>query len=281
MKPYLMLAKPGITVLITLTAAVGYIAAAGSVIDTRYFIEVLLSTALLSSGAAATNQILERRFDARMSRTRKRPLVTGAITVNKAAAFAALMATSGGLIALFALPPSSAVLLYCCYVSYIAYTLLKRHVWWCTLVGGIPGALPVLAGWFATGAPIAPTAVALVGVMYLWQMPHFLSIGWLCREDYRRAGFHVISVGDNGGVVSGRVCMAYALAVIPVSFVPFVSGAAGLGYLVAAALSGGAYLWFAERFASRHSPGSARQLFFTTLAYLPTVFLALLVFRAT
>lgn len=280
MKAYITLAKPGITGLIAITTAVGYLSAAGSIIAPFYLLQLLLATALLSAGAAASNQILERKHDALMSRTRKRPLVNGSLDVRRAALFAATAACAGGLLALLTLPRASAVLLFASYFSYIAYTLLKRRTWACTLVGGIPGALPIMAGWCATGADITPTAIALLGIMYLWQMPHFLAIGWLCRRDYASAGFRVLSVTDTDGRASARVCLAYAAALIPISFVPFMTGSAGIGYLVAATATGAAFFWQAERFARLRSVPSARSLFFSSLAYIPLMFGALLIFRA-
>lgn len=280
MRPAIALAKPGITGLIAITAAAGYLAAAGEIVDPLYFMEVLAATTLLSAGAATSNQIIERRYDALMKRTSKRPLVTGAASVRFAASYAAIMATTGGLISLLVLPRLSTVLLFTCYVAYIAYTLLKRQVWWSTLVGGIPGALPVLAGWTATGAAVSPTALALVAVMFIWQMPHFLSIGWLCRDDYRRAGFKVLSASDEDGSISARICLVYALVLIPVSFIPFMTGAVSVGYLLVAAICGGGFLWLAESFARTRTKGAARKLFFGSLSYIPLTFAALVLFRA-
>ena len=278
-RDYASLTKPGITTLITVTAAVGYLSAAGSVIDARLFVATLVATALLSGGAATTNQILERRYDAEMLRTRQRPLPSGRVTVRAASAWAVTLASSGGILAIALLPRLSILLLFLSYISYVLYTLLKRHTSACTLVGGIPGALPALAGWCATGDPLAPTALALVAVMFVWQMPHFLAIGWLCRADYARAGFKVISVRDSTGSISGRISMVYAFLLLPISLIPFLTGSAGSAYFAVAALCGCAFFWQSERFARLPSAGTARSLFFTSLVYLPAVFGSLVFLR--
>lgn len=278
MRNLLRLTKPGICFMISGTAAVGYITAAGGLIDVGHFIKTIAATALLAASAAALNQILERKHDAAMKRTCGRPLPSGAVSVRAALALASVLFVSGTALSLAFMPLATTIVLEICFVTYaFIYTTLKRRTPACTLVGAVPGALPVLAGWLATGAAITPTAVALVAVMFLWQMPHFLSIGWVVREDYARAGFRILSVTDVDGSVSARISVIYAALLLPVSIVPFLSGGASLAYCAVALAVSGTFLWYSGRFAVARTPRTARQLFFTSLAYLPVLFSGLLI----
>lgn len=277
MRNLVRLAKPGICFMISVTAAVGYITAAGGLIDVVHFMKTIAATALLAASAATLNQILERKHDAAMKRTCGRPLPSGAVSLRAAYALAAILAITGAALSLAFMPAATTIVLAICFVTYaFIYTGLKRRTPACTLVGAIPGALPVLGGWLATGAAITPTAVALVAVMFLWQMPHFLSIGWVVREDYARAGFRILSVTDADGSMSARISVLYAALLVPVSIVPFLSGGASLAYCAVALAVSGVFLWYSGRFALARTPQSARQLFFTSLVYLPVLFSGLL-----
>jgi protoheme IX farnesyltransferase len=271
------LGKPGIAAFITMSAAAAYIVAGGSVASAT-FIHVIVATALVAAGAAGLNQVREAAIDARMRRTRNRPVPSGALARQQAVTVAVGLSVVGFTYSAVTLPWLTTALLALSHASYVAvYTPLKRVTPHNTLVGGIPGSLPVLAGWVAAGAAIDAVALALTLVLFLWQIPHFLAIGWLCRDDYRNVGFRMLTVDDPDGVATARVSTVYALALLPVSLVPFLAGAAGRAYAIAALAVGAWYLWCAAAFLARRTDARARTMFLASLAYLPAVLAVLVV----
>ncbi|HUH13122.1 MAG TPA: heme o synthase [Longimicrobiales bacterium] len=273
-RAYTTLTKPGITVFITLAAAAAYLVAAGGVAPG--LLALAAATALASAGAATLNQYLERDADARMRRTALRPLPAGDVSPREALGVGVALSAAGLALSALTLPLPATLLLAASHASYVAlYTPLKRLTPLCTLAGALPGALPVLAGWSATGAPLDATAWGLAGVLYLWQLPHFLAIGWLCREDYRRGGFRVLAVFDADGRRTGRQSTLYAAALLPVSLLPALAGPAGPLYLLLAATLGAAYLLLSVDLLRRPDTARARRLFFASLAYLPLLLLVL------
>jgi heme o synthase len=164
-----------------------------------------------------------------------------------------------------------------CHISYVlVYTPLKRRTPLCTLTGAIPGALPVLAGWSAAGQPIDVTAIALTGVLFMWQIPHFLAIGWMAREDYGKAGCPMLSVVDVTGRASARVSLAYAVAMLVCAGVVGVTSTAGALYTGVAVLTGTAYIMHAWRFVQLPERTPARRLFFSSIIVLPVLLSALM-----
>jgi heme o synthase len=277
MRPWLQLTKPGITLFIVLTAAAGFVAAQPPPGSGGLLVAALLATLLLSAGAAALNHVLERDGDARMGRTARRPLASGAIGVRRAAVFAWTLSGLGLLVAALWLPVAATLLLVASHVSYVfVYTPLKRRTAYCTLAGAVPGTLPVLAGWCAAGQPLALPALALAGVMFMWQIPHFLAIGWLTREDYARAGCVMLGVTDPSGAFSARVAFVYAAAMAVSAGVLLVTTPTGAVYGVAALLAAGAYTFCAWRFVRAPGPLPARQLFVSSLLALPLLLASLM-----
>ena len=232
----------------------------------------LLGTALIAGGTNALNQVAERDVDALMRRTRGRPLPAGRLGVIPATIFAWTIALLGfaELWAFVNVP--TAILAASTLVSYVyAYTPLKRRTTLATLVGAVPGALPIVGGWAAAGAPIDVRAGALFGLMFLWQIPHFLALAWMYREDYARAGLRMLSVGDEDGGATFRQATLNAAALLPVGLVPFLLGMAGAVYF-AGALVLSAGLFVLAVMAARHpSTATARRLFLATLVYLPAI----------
>ncbi|CAN5656386.1 heme o synthase [soil metagenome] len=276
-RAYLELTKPGITLFIGVTAGAGFITAVGGWGMPGRLATTVLATMLMSAGAATLNQVLERKSDAMMSRTASRPVPAGIVTVASARAWGGGLSAMGLGLALALLPWLTALFLVLCHVSYVyAYTPLKRCTPLCTLTGAIPGALPVLAGWTATGQPMNVAALALTGVLFMWQIPHFLAIGWMAREDYRTAGCPMLGVVDSSGRASARVSLMYATAmVICAAVVGFTSGAGQL-YMATALLTGAAYIAFAWRFLEQRERAPARRLFFSSLLVLPLLLTALI-----
>lgn len=273
------LGKPGITAFIAMAAGAAYIAAGGAVAAGRFF-HLLVATALVAAGAAGLNEVREAGADARMRRTRGRPLPSGTLARRQAVTIAVGLSVLGFGYSAATLPWASTALLALSHASYVAvYTPLKRVTPHNTLVGGIPGSLPVLAGWLAAGAALDAVALSLCGVLFLWQIPHFLAIGWLCRDDYRNAGFRTLTVSDADGLATARLSAIYTLALLPTGLVPHSAGVAGRLYAAAALAAGTWYLWRAVAFLHRRTDAHARALFRASLAYLPTVLAGLVADR--
>ena len=273
---FLELTKPRITALVLVTAAVGY-AVGVYVFSAGTFLLFLAGTALLCSGASALNQYLEREADARMVRTSRRPIPAGRLRPEEALAFG-LSLSAGGLVVLAAVNVLTVALGAMSLLLYVlAYTPLKRVTSLCTVVGAIPGALPPLMGWAAARGSIGAAGLGLFSILFLWQLPHFLAIGWLYREDYARGGFPMLAVTDMDGASTGRQSLLYATALLPVTLLAGMLAGAGKGYLWGALILGAGFLACAGFFAWKRSIPAARRLFLASVLYLP-VLLGLMVF---
>ena len=273
----LELTKPRITGLVLVTAAVGYAVGTGASFELPRFLLFMAGTALLCSGASALNQYLERDTDARMHRTRRRPIPAGRMRPEEALVFG-LVLSAAGLAALAPVNPLTLALGALSLVSYVlAYTPLKRVTSLCTVVGAVPRALPPLMGWTAARGVLGPAGWGLFAILFLWQLPHFLAIGWLYREDYARGGFPMLGVTDTDGSSSGRQALLYSAALLPVTLGAGLLAGAGNAYLWGALAIGAAFLVCAAGFAWRRSDANARRLFFASVLYLPLL-LGLMVF---
>jgi len=232
---------------------------------------------LVTASASILNQVLERDTDRLMTRTRRRPLVTGDISVATATwtAFATGALGTIGLATRFNL--LSAVLLLATLVSYVAiYTPLKRVSTLNTTFGAIPGAAPPLIAYAALAGEVGPWAWAVFGVLYVWQFPHFMAIAWRCREDYARAGHKMVAAVPGSEGMAGRQALIYSLAIVPVSMLPAIWQMAGLVYVVGALLLGVSYIVPSLLFALREDAPRARALLLASLFYLPLYFLLVL-----
>jgi heme o synthase len=277
-RAYFELTKPGITLFIGVTAGAGFVTALGGWAQPTRFALMLVATMLMSGGAAALNQVAERTWDARMRRTASRPIPAGVVSVRAARAFGWGLSGVGLAVSLAFLPAATAVFLVLCHVSYVfVYTPLKRRSPLCTLAGAIPGALPVLAGWAATGQPIDVAAVALTGLLFMWQIPHFLAIGWMAREDYGAAGFPMLSVVDDSGRSSARVALVYAGGMLLFAVVVGLTTEAGALYMATALLAGSAYVAYAWGLVRHLDRVPARRLFLSSIIVLPVLLTALMV----
>ena len=267
---YLELAKPGITLFVTLTAAVGYVIAAlpDGVSASRLF-HVAFGTVLTTAGALALNQYLERAPDALMARTRHRPLPSGRLPPERARWFGwALLVAGTGHLCFWtgwmpALVAATAALLY-----NGAYTPLKLRSPLATPVGAIPGALPALIGWTAHAAG-DPRGLLLFGILFLWQLVHVLALGWNLREDYVRAGFQLIPPGSPR-LVAGLM-LAYSVALLPVSFLPTLFGMTGTVYLAGAAVLGAGMAAAAAAFLVQPTGRRCRRVFLGSILYHPAL----------
>ena len=271
------LAKPRITSLVLVTAAVGFAVGGQGSIDWLAFFVFMAGTALLCGGASALNQYLERDADALMERTRRRPIPAGRIRPEEALVFG-LALSAAGLAVLAFVNPLTLALGAASLVSYVlAYTPLKRVTSLCTVVGAVPGALPPLMGWAASRGSLGAAGWGLFAILFLWQLPHFLAIGWLYRDDYARGGFPMLAVTDRDGASTGRQAVLYATALLPVTLAAGLLASAGAGYLWGGLVLGLGFLACAAAFAWKRTVGSARRLFLASVLYLPLL-LGLMVF---
>lgn len=273
---YLELTKPGIVLWVMFTVGTGYYLASPRVAGDLRLFHALLATAFVAAGANTLNQVLERAADALMARTRARPLPAGRLRAGGALAFGLALVGSG--LAYFAAftNVTATACAAATVVLYVAvYTPLKRRSSLSTLVGAVPGALPILGGWAAAGRSLEPGAWALFGLLFLWQLPHFLALAWLYREDYARAGFKMLSVTDGHGATF-RQAFLYGVALLPASVVPNLLGLTGPLYLAGALLLCGWLLWATARAARDERPAPSKRLFAATVLYLPAL-LALMV----
>lgn len=273
---FLELTKPRIVLMVLVTVAAGFALAPGSA-GAWTLVHALIGTALVAAGTGTLNQLIERDVDARMLRTRRRPLPGGRVDAAEAGVFGWSLAAVGTTYLLVAVNLATAALAAATVLSYVlVYTPLKRRTPAATLIGAIPGALPIVGGWTAAGSLPDAGAWALFWILFLWQLPHFQALSWMYRDDYARAGLRMQSVDDPDGRATFRTAAAYAAALLPVAILPSALGVAGGWYAVgAASLS----LWFlgtAVVAVVRPSFAAARRLFLASLAWLPLV-LALMV----
>lgn len=231
----------------------------------------LVGTASSAAGAAALNQWWEREHDAKMKRTRNRPLPTARMLPMDALLVGLVLAVSGvACLALFANLLSAALAVATIGFYLLVYTPLKRVTSLNTIIGALPGALPPLIGWTAARGSVNAEGLTLFAILFLWQMPHFLAIAWLYREDYAQAGFKMLSEGDHDGSVTGRQAVLYALALLAVSLLPSVFFAYSAVYFYGALVLGSVFVALAGNFAvSGGSVPAARALFLASIAYLP------------
>lgn len=274
---YVELCKPRIGILVLVTTALGYYLAAGGFNDTFRFLMTMIGTATVCSGSAVLNHYLERDSDALMKRTRLRPLPTGVIAPNDAMAFGVLLTLGGVLFLCVNINLLTSFLsLITAFLYVLVYTPMKKISWLNTTIGAIPGAIPPMGGWAAASGEITAGAWVLFLIMFVWQHPHFYSIAWLCKEDYKNAGFRMLSFEDATGKKLFKHTMVYSFFLIPVSVLPAVIGMSGWTYFWGALASGLGLLYFSRQFQSGTNQ-AAHQLLKASVVYFP-VLLVLIVF---
>ena len=257
------------TLVLTTTLAGFYLGWTGPMNFLRLF-NTLFGTALVAGGAAALNELIERDADALMHRTQDRPLPSGRLQPDTALLIGAGLSVTGLLYLLYLVNPLTSLLAALTFASYVfVYTPLKRRTSLNTLVGAIPGALPPMIGWAAARGTIGSEAWALFAILFCWQMPHFLAIAWMYREDYARGGFIMLTHLDESGHATGRQAVNYAFALLLVSLLPSLLGISGIAYFFGAFLLGGGMVAYAVRMALVPGRTRARQLFFASILYLP------------
>jgi len=274
---YLALTKPRLNFLVVATSAAGYYLGAATGIDITAMAAAVAGTTLVAAGAAVLNQVYERDTDALMRRTRMRPLPSGRIAPSDAGVFGVLLSAAG--LALLAARANwlSAGLALATLVSYLAiYTPMKRRTPLSTIIGAVPGALPAVIGWAASHGSIDRSGVALFAIVFCWQLPHFMAIAWLYREDYAKAGFPMLPVIDPDGKRAGKQAVYWGFLMVLASLEPAFSGLAGHIYLAVAVVLGTGLFGLAVRFSSDRSEATARALFYGSITYLPLMWIAMI-----
>ncbi len=273
---FIALTKPRLNLLVLITTLCGlYLAAPGGV-PLAIIIHTLVGSALVAGGAAALNQVWERDTDRLMRRTRTRPLPAGRLGVAEGTAFGVGLSVVGLIELASQVNAISALVAGATLVSYVLlYTPLKRRTSLSTLVGAVPGALPPVIGWVAATGSISLPAVVLFGIVFFWQMPHFLAIAWLYRDDYASAGIPLLPVLEPDGRRTGQQALLYAAALWPVSLMPMVVGLAAWPYSIVATALGFVLIWLSAAFARERSAPTARRLFLFSIIYLPLLWGAL------
>jgi heme o synthase len=267
---FLSLAKPRVVLMVVLTTLVGYYLGAVAELDYLRLLHLLLGTALAAGGTLALNQFLERDVDARMLRTRMRPLPDGRLQPGEAAAFGSLVTFGGLAYLLVAVGPGATAITAATAALYLGvYTPLKQVSPLCTVLGAIPGALPPVAGWVAATGELGVGAGVLFAILFLWQLPHTLAIARLYRDDYARAGIRVLPVVDPDGGSTERQIVTGCLALHAAALLPTLVGLTGGVYFFGALVLGALFLVAGTAQALRPSVPAARRVVIASIVYLP------------
>ena len=264
------LVKARLTTLVLLTTLVGFYIGWRGPMNFALMLNTLAATGLVAAGAAALNQLLERDYDARMRRTQSRPLPAGRLQPTTVMLFGGVCAVLGLVYLALAVNLLTCVIGAVTLISYLfIYTPLKRITWLNTLIGAVPGALPPLMGWTAARGGLGGEGWALFAIVAFWQIPHFMAIAWMYRDEYANAGFKMLPVIDSDGRRTGQQAVSHTLALVVVALCPFAFRMAGPVYLAGALILGAGFLWCAIQFSRQLTLAHARRLFLASILYLP------------
>jgi protoheme IX farnesyltransferase len=277
---FVALAKPRLNLLVVASSLAGYAMGGGEISNAARVIFTVVGTALVAGGASAFNQVIERGPDALMRRTRLRPVPDGRLQPGESLLFATLSSVAGLLILAAGVTAISAGVALTTLLTYVLlYTPLKRRTSFATVVGAIPGALPPVIGWAAARGTLSPGAWVLFGIVFLWQLPHFLAIAWIYRDDYARAGFPMLPVVEPDGRSTARQATFYCAALLPVSMAPTLIGLTNTVYFGAACVLGLVFLGLTLKFARTRTVPDARRLFLGSIVYLPILWILMIAGR--
>ncbi len=276
---YLTLVRPRIAVMVLITVLMGGLLAGDSLVPSGALMHAMLATGLVTAAASILNQWFEQDTDAQMTRTANRPLPAGRLTGREVLVLGVTLAVIGFSYMILAVPqPLAAGVTAFTFVSYLGlYTPLKRLTTLNTLVGAVPGALPPVIGWVAVRGRFDSGSLLIFLILFVWQVPHFLAIAWMYRDDYAEAGLKMLSVGDGKAARTAHQMLLYGLALVPVSLAPAQIGMGGPLYALGAALLGCWFLWPIARFQGDRSTAAARRVLRASLVYLPGVYGLLLI----
>jgi protoheme IX farnesyltransferase len=270
MKDYLQLAKPRIAIMVALTAWLGWALAGGSAVPA--LVLMLCGVTLASAACGTLNQCWERVEDGIMNRTRARPLPTGRVPPRSALMFGLVTAVAGPALVWLASGAAAAITLATIVLYVLIYTPLKKITPQTTWIGAAAGATSPVIGWVAAGGPLDARAFVLFSIQFLWQIPHFLALFWIYREDYARAGFRVMPVvHPDGGTTAVQIAI-HSFTLLPATLAPTFVGLAGPGYALGALAVSGSFLLLGLRASWTMAVVDARRLFLASLVYLPLIF---------
>jgi len=273
-----LLVKARLTMLVIITTFVGFCMASGGRLDLWLLFWTLTGTALVAGASQTLNQVIEVEVDRLMERTQDRPIPAGRIKRLHALFFGVAMAITGVFVLAFLVNISAAVMAGATLFIYLGlYTPLKRHTPFCITVGAVAGAIPPALGWMAVKPSMDAGAAILFALLFFWQMPHFLAIAWMYREEYANAGFVMLRPKDLSGSVTALESLIFTVALAATALAPYLFKLASPVYLIGAILLNALMLFFAVGFLLKRHRESARCLFFASIIYLPLL-LALLVF---
>ena len=277
LRDYYTLTKPEVNLLILMTTSAGYYLASRGPVRIAGLVNTLVGTLLVASGTATLNQWMERAWDGKMRRTASRPLPSGRMTSCEALLFGIGLSIAGGLYLLLAVNLLSSLLAVSTLLSYLlVYTPLKRKTPLCTLLGAFPGAMPTLIGWAGASAAINRQAWFLFAILFLWQFPHFLAIALMYREDYSRAGYHMLPAFDRDTRFTRAEIVGFTLVLVVVTMLPLIDRA-GLSAWIAMGLSAAFLLYYVGRLAVSSSTVRASRLLHASVLYLPVVLVIMVV----
>jgi heme o synthase len=280
--PFVELTKPGIVRMVLVTSGTGFFMASalGHPLNVWLMLHTLLGIGLAASGACGLNEYAEWPEDGRMRRTADRPVPSGRMTPRTALWFSTALVLAGlGHLQVYVGSLTAALVALTVVTYVLIYTPLKKHTWTATLVGAVPGALPILAGWTAGGGGLSAPGLALFGILFIWQMPHFYALAWIYREDYARGGFRMLTTLDPDGRRTGRQIVFFGTVLVPVSVLPSVLGLTGGLYLAGAIALGLGFLGLGIAMALERSDRRAMRLFLGSIAYLPLLLLLMVTER--
>ena len=275
---YVDLTKPSILVMVLITTLLGYYLGNDGISSWLNLFWTLLGTGLSAGGAGALNQYLEREQDKRMERTRNRPLPSGLIQPLDALLFGLILVLTGSILLVWKVNLLTGFLsLMTAFLYVLIYTPMKKLTWLNTSLGSISGALPPMGGWTAATGSIDSGAWILFAILYLWQHPHFFAIAWMCKDDYKKAGFKMLPVVEPNGSRTIRQIFWHLSLMIPVSLLPFISGMMGTVYLAGASLLTLGYFCSAIPMLRLKSKENASKILKASVFYLPLLFVIIII----
>ena len=278
---YQELCKPRIVTLVLVTTALGYYLGGQGFHDLYRFTVTMIGSAMVCAGSAALNHYLERESDALMKRTKNRPIPTGIISANHAMLFGVFLTLCGVLLLCLEVNLLTAFLsLLTAFLYVLVYTPMKKISWLNTTLGAIPGAIPPMGGWAAATGEVTIGAWVLFLIMFVWQHPHFYSIAWLFKEDYKQAGFKMLSGEDTDGKRLFLHTLVYSIILIPISVLPTIVGISGRTYFYGALVLGFGFLYFSRKFQQSVSTKVAHQLLKASVFYLPALLFLIIIDRS-
>jgi protoheme IX farnesyltransferase len=273
-----VLTKARLSLLVIVTTFVGFCAASGARLDWLLLVNAVLGTTFAAASAAVLNQLIEVKVDRLMERTRYRPLAAGRMKASHALVLGTALGVIGVAWLAVTVNAMSAILAAATILIYIAaYTPLKRHTSLCTIAGAVSGAIPPMIGWVAVKPSLGLGAWVLFGILFTWQMPHFLAIAWMYRDEYAQAGFVMLRSDDASGSKTAMQSLLYTFGLIVCTLVPYHAGMNSDIYLAGALLLDGVMLLYAVQFLIERERVSARRLFFASIFFLPLI-LGLMIF---